>query len=146
MATNCILDGDENQIDQEGVMTLVANFIKSTAADFSLAHPGRRSSPGARRALVHDNNDGLTINFNSDYPGGVTIHSVTRLSPKPVHFDPRILRRVPELPIDGGIRFVWDYGVRVGGPMQEEMSLQSVIEGLQGEIAELKERVAALGG
>ena len=28
---------------------------------------------------MHDQNDGLTINFNGDYPGGLTIHGVTML-------------------------------------------------------------------
>jgi hypothetical protein len=38
--------------------------------------PGRRrggASPPHRRALVHDFQDGLTINFAGDYPGGVTV-------------------------------------------------------------------------
>jgi hypothetical protein len=38
--------------------------------------PGRRSTTGGhRRALVHDSGDGLTINFNRDYPGGVSVMS-----------------------------------------------------------------------
>jgi hypothetical protein len=39
-----------------------------------LDHAARRSSAaGTRRALVHDTQDGLTVNFGQDYPGGVTI-------------------------------------------------------------------------
>ena len=42
--------------------------------DVVVDSPHRRSnSTGYRRALVHDYNDGLTINWASDYPGGVTI-------------------------------------------------------------------------
>jgi len=42
--------------------------------DVVVDSPHRRSSSsGLRRALVHDFNDGLTINWASDYPGGVTI-------------------------------------------------------------------------
>jgi hypothetical protein len=49
-------------------------IMKSTASDFMLDAPGRRSQAGGhRRALVHDTRDGLTINFNGDYPGGVTV-------------------------------------------------------------------------
>jgi hypothetical protein len=49
--------------------------LKTTAADLMLDSPGRRrggTSPH-RRALVHDAQDGLTINFAGDYPGGVTV-------------------------------------------------------------------------
>jgi hypothetical protein len=33
----------------------------------------RKDADGTRRALVHDESDGLTINPGSDYPGGVRI-------------------------------------------------------------------------
>ena len=33
----------------------------------------RRRRDGARRALVHDFEDGLTANWDDDYPGGVTV-------------------------------------------------------------------------
>lgn len=50
------------------------------AADLVLEHPSRRSSPeGFRRALVHTEEDGLTINVNRDYPGGVMIEGTLRL-------------------------------------------------------------------
>lgn len=144
MATDVILD------DHDGNwLTLSAFVINCAGSDFILASPGRRSSPiGFRRALVHDAEDGLTINFNSDYPGGVTINSVTRISPKKPtgRINPLAVRTVPELSVDGGVRFVWDHGPRIAGPAKEEVSLQSVIEDLQREIAALKERVAALGG
>ena len=144
MATDVILDDEDGNW-----LTLSAAVIHGTASDFILASPARRSSPsGFRRALVHDGTDGLTINFNSDYPGGVTINSVTRISPKnptgPINL--LVLRTVPELVIDGGVRFVWDHGQRISGPAKEEVSLQSVIEDLQREVAALKDRVAALGG
>ena len=38
-----------------------------------------RDHRGFRRALVHDESDGLTINFNNDYPGGVTVGGVREL-------------------------------------------------------------------
>lgn len=44
------------------------------AMDLLLDHPSRRLSQGGqRRALVHDFQDGLTLNWAGDYPGGVTI-------------------------------------------------------------------------
>jgi hypothetical protein len=46
--------------------------------DLILDSPARRKAGtqggGLRRALVQDQSDGLTINFNHDYPGGVTLN------------------------------------------------------------------------
>ena len=71
MPTDIKLDqgGDGNWLLAEG------NVLKTTAADFMLDSPSRRRPGGGphRRALVHDTNDGLTINFAGDYPGGVTV-------------------------------------------------------------------------
>lgn len=50
-------------------------LARLSTTDVLLDAPERRSqSGGHRRALVHDSTDGLTINFNGDYPGGVTIN------------------------------------------------------------------------
>jgi hypothetical protein len=69
MSTDIKLDEvDGNWLVLEGAV------VKATASDLMIDSPGRRSSSGGfRRALVHDQRDGLTINFNADYPGGVTI-------------------------------------------------------------------------
>jgi hypothetical protein len=70
MPTDIKLDeGDGNCVLVE------ANVLKTTAADFILDSPHRRQpgGPPLRRALVHDTADGLTINFNGDYRGGVTV-------------------------------------------------------------------------
>lgn len=70
MPTDIKLDqGDGNWLLVEG------NVLKTTATDFMLDAPGRRQPGGSpfRRALVHDAQDGLTINFGGDYRGGVTI-------------------------------------------------------------------------
>jgi hypothetical protein len=65
------------KLDAEGGSWVVveADVLKTTAADLMLDSPQRRQPGGAplRRALVHDTNDGLTINFNGDYRGGVTV-------------------------------------------------------------------------
>ena len=59
---------ENNDVIAEGSAFLV------TAPDIKLDNPSRRSGGGEhRRALVHDFNDGLTINWTEDYPGGVTI-------------------------------------------------------------------------
>ncbi len=69
MSTDIKLDEvDGNWLVLEGAV------VKTTASDVMIDAPGSRSSTsGFRRALVHDQRDGLTINFNADYPGGVTI-------------------------------------------------------------------------
>lgn len=49
--------------------------LQVSCFDVKLDNPGRRSTnAGQRRALVHDFQDGLTLNWNNDYPGGVTIN------------------------------------------------------------------------
>lgn len=73
MATDVLLD------DHDGTwITLKAGAINAVTTDIFLDHPGRRSAGGGRhrRALVHNASDGLTINYNGDYPGGVRINQV----------------------------------------------------------------------
>lgn len=70
MPTDIKLDeGDGNHVVIEGTV------VRTTASDLILDAPARRRSGGLRRALVHDGNDGLTVNYNGDYPGGVTVGS-----------------------------------------------------------------------
>lgn len=72
MATDIIMDDEGGNY-----LTLSAFFVRARAADFMLDHPQRRR-PGAggyRRALVHDPEDGLTINYANDYPGGIKLNS-----------------------------------------------------------------------
>src|SRR5436190_799018 len=69
--------------DRDGTyVTIDARVLKVKAADFQLDNPQRHRAdrPGSRRALVHDQGDGLTVNFNRDYPGGVTINDVVNLN------------------------------------------------------------------
>jgi len=65
------------KLDQQGGDWLIVEgrVLKTTASDFMIDSPGRRrGGPSAfRRALVHNDQDGLTINFGGDYPGGVTV-------------------------------------------------------------------------
>jgi hypothetical protein len=56
------------------------SVLKVTCFDVELDNAGRRRSGGAhRRALVHDFTDGLTLNWDNDYPGGVTINGDLRV-------------------------------------------------------------------
>jgi len=65
------------KLDQHGGSWLIleGSVLKTTASDLMLDAPGRRRGGPSphRRALVHDVQDGLTINFAGDYPGGVTV-------------------------------------------------------------------------
>jgi hypothetical protein len=65
------------KLDQQGGEWLIleASVLKVTAADLMLDSPARRGGGPSphRRALVHDFQDGLTLNYNGDYPGGVTV-------------------------------------------------------------------------
>ena len=68
MATDVILDQNDGT-----TVVLDARVVKMVSPDIVIDFPARRRSGGLRRALVHDESDGLTVNFNGDYPGGVTI-------------------------------------------------------------------------
>lgn len=74
MTTNIHLDkGNDGD-----TIVFQAAALQSGAADLLLDSPARRKKNGGhRRALVHDGDDGLTINFNGDYPGGVTIRNAS---------------------------------------------------------------------
>jgi hypothetical protein len=136
-------------------LSLRAFAVKAEAADLMLDHPDRRrpNRGGPRRALVHDFNDGLTINYNNDYPGGVTLKNVAYISPmRPSStgsgaigpIGPVIMRRLVELKIDGGIRFKWDNGPSIRGTDLVEVSLQDLIATLQSRVADLEARVTEL--
>lgn len=59
---------------EETSVIVEASTLACHSTDLVLDHPDRRmSTTGSRRALVHDFNDGLTLNWANDYPGGVTI-------------------------------------------------------------------------
>jgi hypothetical protein len=76
MATDIKLD----EFDGSWVV-VECDVLKSTAIDFQIDAPDRRSTAGGlRRAIVHNGQDGLTINFEGDYPGGVTVASDLRVA------------------------------------------------------------------
>lgn len=61
-------------------LVLEGNWTRVRSLDLMLDAPSRRQNPqGHRRALVHDHQDGLTINYAEDYPGGVTIQGKVHL-------------------------------------------------------------------
>ncbi|MBQ1052264.1 hypothetical protein KBX50_27895 [Micromonospora sp. C51] len=72
MPTDIRLD-DGNNADW---ISIEAAVVNARAADLILDSAARRGAGGGpfRRALVHNSEDGLTVNFNGDYPGGVRIN------------------------------------------------------------------------
>lgn len=69
---------DDTQVVVEG------HALKAQTWDLMLDHPDRRKNDTPhRRALVHDHNDGLTVNWDNDYPGGVTLNGVRTLKKHP---------------------------------------------------------------
>jgi hypothetical protein len=60
---------------QEGWVVAEADVFMATASDVMIDNPARRkNNQPFRRAFVHDFEDGLTVNFAGDYPGGVTVN------------------------------------------------------------------------
>jgi hypothetical protein len=127
MATDVRLD------DGDGSFVVVdARVLKVEASDFMLDSAGRRkpTGPPFRRAMVHDQNDGLTINFGGDYPGGVTISDVRALN------------------VTGDLRFTISHHDEVllagGNPPDETVQLGDIIKALRREIAELQAQIARI--
>lgn len=88
-------------------VTIQGNVLNAEASDLILDSTSRRGGrPGLRRALVHDTNDGLTINFNGDYPGGVTIHGLNNgLSIRPI-VQSSSTPKLPKVAIVGALQLI----------------------------------------
>ncbi|MFE7889687.1 hypothetical protein [Streptomyces sp. NPDC057412] len=64
------------KLEDDNWVTIEGAVLYSRTSDLILDSPNRRRAGiggKLRRALVHNQDDGLTINFNGDYPGGVTV-------------------------------------------------------------------------
>ena len=65
------------RLDQgDGTWLLLDGRVVEVAGSDLMLDAAERRGPGGgnhRRALVHDTGDGLTLNYNGDYPGGVTV-------------------------------------------------------------------------
>lgn len=115
-----ILDKDRKQVIVE------CENLDVRGHDLLLSAQSRLSTGGSiyRRALVHDEGDGLTINFSGDYPGGVTIHG--------------------GLAVPGGITYEVPGLNRDGKPVRISVSLTEELGILSQRINELEAKVAAL--
>lgn len=72
------MESDIKLLDR-GVVQVEGNELFLFAHDIKLDSADRRSGSGHRRALVHNHEDGLTINYNGDYPGGVTVKGIIKV-------------------------------------------------------------------
>jgi hypothetical protein len=108
--------------DDTNAVTVVGSVLQIAGHDVTLDAADRRRAggPAFRRALVHDENDGLTLNFAGDYPGGVTVHGDLRL----------VITHRDEIRLRGG------------HPPDELVSLADVIKTLRQEISELQAKIA----
>jgi hypothetical protein len=68
--------------DASEQVTVLCTNLNVQGHDLLLDSVQRRrvNGPRFRRALVDDQNDGLTMNFGSDYPGGVTVDGMVKLT------------------------------------------------------------------
>jgi hypothetical protein len=147
MPTDITLDDEDGK-----QVTIEADIVKAVSSDFRLDDPARRrprnpterpQSP-VRRALVHDVNDGLTLNYGADYPAGVTLHGVGLIIPKDTG------KFTLNLVIRGGIEFEVETEQQgnvghPGGPgpivpTRRSVNLQEIIDGLQTEVNNLNLR------
>jgi hypothetical protein len=119
-------------------ITVNAPAVKLSASDFMLDNADRRRGGGPfRRALVHDQGDGLTLNFGKDYPGGVTIEGPLHAS-GPANLNGGLV-------VHGGISYEVQ-GVRMDRPgtiaitviLADELAKMSAL------ISDLTKRVAVL--
>ena len=148
MATDIKLD----QGSDGSFLLLEGRVVKATASDLMLDSPERRIGPKPfRRALVHNQSDGLTVNFANDYQGGITLNGVTEISPQTPKGGPlsKTIDPTPRLSLRGSIDFevhsIPHKQVDGGGESTvTTFTLHVELEKLQNQISELKARVAAL--
>jgi hypothetical protein len=136
----------QNQGSDGTFMVLDARVVKATATDLILDASNRRKPGGGpfRRALVHNQNDGLTINFAGDYPGGVTVDSAIRLAEIIPPRGPG-LGSVPTLLVRGHINYqVQGLKADGSGSTLITQSLTGELGELQSQVTELQAKVAAL--
>jgi hypothetical protein len=148
MATDVKLD----QVDGT-FLHLEGRVVKAVSSDFMLDSPQRRiAATPFRRALVHDQSDGLTINFANDYPGGVALNAVRELTPQHVarSAEVKVIDPTPILVVRGGIQFEvhtespLQIGGDGGGVKVTTLSLHNELAKLEAQIATLAARVAVL--
>lgn len=139
--SDVILDGDSQ-------VTVLCDNLNVQGHDLLLDASARRrpGSPRFRRALVHDEGDGLTVNFAGDYPGGVTLNGVTSITPLASR-TVSALHKKADLVVHGGITYEVEGIALIGaGPQTVTVSVDEEFAKLQTLVSELTARVAKLEG
>ena len=131
-------------LDDQEQVTVLCNNLNVQGHDLRLDSPARRRAdgPAFRRALVHDQSDGLTVNFNFDYPGGVTLNGVTEIRPQ--RQGGVLAAFVPSLIVRGGITYEVQGLTAEGADTRITVSVEDELSKLKSQIADLVARVAAL--
>jgi len=134
--------------DHPDFAVLQAPVMKIEGRDFILDSPERRKSPTPtfRRALSHDQGDGLTINFANDYPGGITLNAVTSITPHVAAVPVPLPNAIGTLVVHGDISYEVGGIKLAGGATKITVSLATEIASLQDQISKLADRVAKLHG
>ena len=115
-------------------LVLEGRAVHAAASDFMLDAPGRRKGPKRfRRALVHDDGDGLSINFDGDYAGGVHVFGVAEIVP-----------READLVVRGGISYEARTVKPEGGVGRVTISLDQELSTLHSQVAALSAKIATL--
>jgi hypothetical protein len=136
MATDVKLD----QVDGT-YLVLEGRVVKAITSDFMLDSAARHTGATPfRRALVHDYGDGLTVNYNGDYPGGVRLVGVTEIIPQ--HRGPR--SQLPSLVVRGGISYEVPGAALGGGASTTAVDLGAELYNLQSQLSVMSAKVAAL--
>lgn len=121
--SDIVLEGNDQ-------VTVQCENLTVEGHDLILNSTARRTANGKpyRRALVHDQADGLSINFNGDYPGGVSVYGTLKAL--------------------GDIEFHIkhnNYRLQSGGFAPDEVvTLSSVVSTLRGDILALQNAVASI--
>jgi hypothetical protein len=129
-------------------ITVQCDNLKVEGHDFLLDSASRRKAGNTsafRRAIVHDQGDGLTVNFANDYPGGVTLNGVAAITPLSTPKPIGVLNRTNALIVHGDISYeVHGPQLVSGGSDVITTTVATEAGKLQGLINELTARVTAL--
>jgi hypothetical protein len=141
------------KLDQDDGTYLVldARVVKVEASDLMLDSAERHKGGGPfRRTLVHDQKDGLTINFAGDYPGGVTVAGPVHIA-GPIDLVTDVTPAGDRLMVHGSISYEVSTSMGIDPRTGAEVpglpltvKLEEVIAGLQSQIHQLSAKVGTL--
>jgi hypothetical protein len=114
---------------QTGQVVIDAWDLCVDSADRREVH--HKTRPPHRRALVHDFDDGLTVNFDNDYPGGVTLNRVRSVT---THKD--------GIHVAGNVRIEGRLEVTPTTPMRGALDVAAALQRVSAELEKTKQQLA----